>query len=109
MEHFIVYKLSNDSTVSKIVTRKWIEVNDLSSGQYSASKNIRFKTPMLRSDLCVYSDAHITVKGTIDVLAVDVCGIIIEMKWIRLIIILHRLNHLNIRQKQEKHQNNLHD
>ena len=39
------------------LTRKWIEVNDLSGGQYSVSKNIRFQTLMLRSDLCDYNDA----------------------------------------------------
>ena len=57
-----------------------MELNDLSSGQYSANKNIRFKTLMLRnknirfktlmlrSDLCnYYSDAYIVVKGTIPV------------------------------------------
>ena len=45
-----------------------MEVNDLSSGQYSSNKNIRFKTLMLRSDLCnYYSDAYIVVKGTIPV------------------------------------------
>ena len=44
MEHHKISKLLNDSTVSK--------VNDLSSGQYSTSKNIRFKTSMLRSNLC---------------------------------------------------------
>ena len=31
-------KLLNDSTVSKLGTRKWIEVKDLSSSQYSAYK-----------------------------------------------------------------------
>ena len=46
--------------------KKWIEVNYLSSGQYSVNKNIRFKTSMLRSHLCDYSDAYIVVKGTID-------------------------------------------
>ena len=34
--------LQNDSTVSKFVTRKFIEVNDLSNGQYSVNKNVRF-------------------------------------------------------------------
>ena len=43
MEHCKISKLLNDSTASKFVTKKWIEVNDLSSGQYSASKNIRLK------------------------------------------------------------------
>ena len=44
-------------------------VNDLSSRQYSANKNIRFKTSMLRSDLCAYSDECIVVKGAIDLSA----------------------------------------
>ena len=67
MEYYKICKLLNDSSVSKFVTRKWIEVNDLSSGQYSANKNIRFKTSMLRSDLCDYSDAYIVVNGRITV------------------------------------------
>ena len=41
-----------------------MEVNDLSSGQCSVNKNRRFKTSMLRSDLCEYSYACIVVKGT---------------------------------------------
>ena len=41
-------------------------MNDLSSGQYSVNKNIKFKGVMLRSDLCDYSDAYI-VKVTITV------------------------------------------
>ena len=47
--------------------KKWIEVNDLSSGQYSARKIIRFTTSMLRSNLCDYSDTYIIVKGRISV------------------------------------------
>ena len=34
MEHHKISKLFNDSTVSKSLTRRWIEVNDLSDGQY---------------------------------------------------------------------------
>ena len=60
-------KLLSDSTASKFVTRKWVEVNYLSNGQYSVNKNIRFKTPMLRLDLRDYSDAYIVVKGRITV------------------------------------------
>ena len=45
--------------------RNGIEESDLSSGQYSVNKNIRFETSMLRSDLCDYSDAYILVKGTV--------------------------------------------
>ena len=51
----------------KFVTRKWTEVNDLSGRQYSVNKNLMFKIPMLRSDLCDCSDAYIFVKGTINV------------------------------------------
>ena len=43
------------------MTKIWIEV----SGQYSFKKNIRFKTSMLWSDLCDYSDAYIFVKWKI--------------------------------------------
>ena len=49
------------------VTKNWVKVNNLSSGQYSVNKNTKFKTWMLRSDLCDYSDAYIVVKGTITV------------------------------------------
>ena len=49
MEHCKKSKLLNDSTVSKFVTKKLIERNDLSCGQYSVNKNIRFKTSMVRS------------------------------------------------------------
>ena len=51
------------------MTRKWIEVNDLSNGQYSVNRNIRSKTPMLKSGWFDYSDADIVVKGKINRLA----------------------------------------
>ena len=44
-------------------------MNDLLGGQYSVNKNIRFKTSILRSDLCDYNDAYIAAKGTIKPLA----------------------------------------
>ena len=53
MEHYKIFKLLNDSTVSKFVTKKWIEVNKLSHAQYSVSKNIRFKTALLQDQICV--------------------------------------------------------
>ena len=49
------------------MTNNSIEVNDLSSGQYSVNKNIRFKTSMLRSDLYNFSDAYIVFNGKITV------------------------------------------
>ena len=59
--------LSEDSEseqLSKFVTREYVRVNSLSNA-YNENKSIRFKTPMLRSDLCDYSDAYILVKGII--------------------------------------------
>ena len=53
---------------SKFVTREYVRVNSLSN-TYKKNKSIRFKTPMLRSDLCDYADAYILVNGTITVLA----------------------------------------
>ena len=50
------------------MARKWIELNDLSNGQYSVNKNIRYKTPMLRFGLCDCSYAYIFVKGAIGLL-----------------------------------------
>ena len=52
---------------SKFRTRNWIEINDDIRGAYSLNKQIRFKTAMLRSSLCDYSDAYILVKGNISV------------------------------------------
>ena len=63
MEHYKISELLDDSTVSKYVIKRWVEVNDLSSGQYSVNKNIRFKNSMLRSNLRDYSDMYIVVKG----------------------------------------------
>ena len=55
----------------KVCDKKWIEVNDLSGGQYLANKNIMCKTPMLRSDLCNFRDAYIVMKERISVTATN--------------------------------------
>ena len=53
--------------VPRFITKKWIEVQSQSGNTYNASKLIRFKTSMLRSDLCDYSDAYVWIKGKITV------------------------------------------
>ena len=72
MEHPKISELLNDLIVSGSVTRKWIKVifNKVSDfwDEYSVNKNVRFKTPMLKSDLWDYSYTYITVKGTTDLL-----------------------------------------
>ena len=51
---------------SKFRTRNWVKINDENRGRYD-SNNIKFKTTMLRSNLCDYADAYILVKGMITI------------------------------------------
>ena len=51
----------------KFKTRNWVEINDEARCIYSPNKQTKFKTSMLRSSLCDYSDAYILVKGNITV------------------------------------------
>ena len=55
---------STSDNLSKFRIRNWIEINDESRGDY-VNSDIRFKTTMLRSNLCDYADSYILVKGTI--------------------------------------------
>ena len=43
-------------------TKNWVEINDESCGTYNTNNQIRFKTSMLRTNLCDCSDAYILVK-----------------------------------------------
>ena len=65
-------KISNllDNTsnqTSKFRTKNSVETNDESRGRYFVNRQINFKTSMLISSLCDYSDAYILVKGNISV------------------------------------------
>ena len=60
----------NDKGLPRFVTKKLIKVYDQSEN-YNVNKEIRIKTPMLRSDLWDYSDAYIVVKVNITVTAPD--------------------------------------
>ena len=51
----------------KFRTKTWVEKNDQSRGTYNTNSQIKFKTAMLKSSLCDYSDAYIIVKGNITV------------------------------------------
>ena len=65
MEYQNIANLLNDESnqPSKFKTRNWVEINNESRGTYT-SNDIKFKTTMLRSNLCDYADAYILVKGT---------------------------------------------
>ena len=70
MEYQKIANLIDDNTLnqpSKFRTRNRIEINDESRGAYNVNSQIKFKTTMLKSSLCDYSDAYILVKGTISV------------------------------------------
>ena len=67
-------KLTNllDNTLnqpSKLRRRNQVEINDDTHETYNTNSQIRFKTSMLNSTLCDYSDTYILVKGTISVAA----------------------------------------
>ena len=57
---------STSDHLSKFRTKNWVEANDESRGNY-ANSDIRFKTTMLRSNLCDYADSYILVKATITI------------------------------------------
>ena len=44
-----------------------VEINDESRGGYNVNSQIKFRTTLLKSSLCDYSDAYILVKGSITV------------------------------------------
>ena len=67
MEYQKIANLINDTSnlLSKFKTKNWVEINDESRGTYNVNSQIKFKTTMLKSSLCDYSDAYILVKGKI--------------------------------------------
>ena len=63
MEYQKIINLLDDTMNQPSIfrTRNWVYINDESKGRYYIS-NIRFKTSMIRSNLCDYSKAYILVK-----------------------------------------------
>ena len=68
MEYQKMINLLHDTTnqPSTFRIRNWVEINDESEGKLDNS-DIRFKTSIIKSYLCDYSDGYILVKGTITV------------------------------------------
>ena len=81
MEYQKIINLLDDATnqLSKFRKRNQVEINDESLGasndnnnninnnNYYYYNNVKFKTTMIKSNLCDYSDLYILVKGTITV------------------------------------------
>ena len=66
MEYQKIANLIDDTSnqPSKFRTRNWV---DEPRGAYNVNSQIKFKTTMLKSSLCDYSDAYILVKGKITI------------------------------------------
>ena len=64
-----IINLLDDTTnqPSKFRRRYLVEINDQSRGNYGKNNQIKFKTSIIRSNLCDYSDAYILVSGTITI------------------------------------------
>ena len=69
MEYQKIVNLLDETTNQSSIfrTRWWVELNIEGIGKNDNS-NIKFKTSMIRSILCDYSDAYIPAKETIEVL-----------------------------------------
>ena len=61
----------DDKDLPRFVTKKLINVYDQLEKNYNVNKEIRIKTPMLRLDLCGFSDVYIVVKRVIAVTNVE--------------------------------------
>ena len=61
MEYQKIINLSENTPnqLSKFRTKNWVNINDESRGTYNVNSQIKFKTSMLRSSLCNYSDIYI--------------------------------------------------
>ena len=69
MEYQKIANLIDDASnqPSKFRTKNWVEINDESRRTYSVNSQIKFKTTMLKSSLCEYSDVYILVKREITI------------------------------------------
>ena len=72
METQKIINLLNDSSneESKFATKKWYVIDsETTKGKYKQDVTIKFKTETIKSSLCDYSDAFISVTGNITVAA----------------------------------------
>ena len=69
MDYQKVINLSDNipNQPSKFRTKNWVEINDVSRGTNNINSQFKFKTSILKSSLCDYSDAHIHIKVNITI------------------------------------------
>ena len=82
MEYYETANLLNveSNKSSTFRTRNWAEINDEPRGTYFPNKQIKFKTPMLRSRLFDYGDAYIFVKENITVHTIQQFMLLLMLK-----------------------------
>ena len=54
---------------TKFKTKNWVEISDNARGAYIKDSQINFKTSILNSSLCDYSDGYILLRRTISIAA----------------------------------------
>ena len=69
MEYQKIEDLIDDASNEpfKSRTKNWVEINDQSRRTCNTNSQIKFKTSVLKSSLCDYSDAYILVKERITI------------------------------------------
>ena len=74
MEHQKIINLLDNTAnqPTKFGAKNWVEINYDSRGTYATISLIKFKTSMLSSSLCDYTDAYTLVNGTITNAGVEV-------------------------------------
>ena len=67
-EHQKILNLLNEANVSESVTRNLEIVNDNSKANYDGTNETTYNTEILKSNLCDYNIAYISVRGDITVI-----------------------------------------
>ena len=82
MEYQKIANLIDDASNQpyKFRTKNRVEINDESRGTYDVNSQIKFKTTMLKSSLCDYSDAYILVHGRITITGAGDEAELLQMK-----------------------------
>ena len=62
----MIYNTPSQPSKFRIRVKKWVEVHDDACGTFNKDSQIKFKTSVLNSSLCNYSDAYILVNGSND-------------------------------------------
>ena len=64
----IIHLLDNQTTQpSRFRTKTFVEINYGLRGTYNTNSQIKFKTSIIKSSLCDYSNAYLLVKETITI------------------------------------------